>query len=138
MKLYMKLTILFLGHLILCTSFGYASAQEPERKWTDYRKDTMDVEYYYDQEAILRPSKNVIQVWRKRVFPPSQHQKEIVTLDEINCRSQQYRTLELRVIRWDGTIQTSSKPAGWQKIWAGSPEEYFLDEVCKEKPKSPE
>ncbi len=138
MKLYIKLTILFLVHLILCMSFGYASAQEPERKWTNYRKDTMDVEYYYDQEAVLRPSKNVIQVWRKRVFPTREHQKEIVTFDEINCRLQQYRTLELRVIRWDDTIQTSSKPTPWQKIWAGSSEEYLLDEVCMEKPKPPE
>jgi len=48
-------------------------------------------------------------LWRKRTFPTWAFQKEIVTLDELNCRQARYRTRELRVTNWDGSSQTSDK-----------------------------
>ena len=65
------------------------------------------------------------------MFPEWAKQKEIVTLDEFNCRQTQYRTHQLKVTRWDGKTQTSDKVTPWAKIYSASPEEYLLGEYCK-------
>jgi hypothetical protein len=132
MRLPKKLAILFLAQFIICTGMLCASAQETQRKWTSYAKDYHEVEYFYDKDAVTRVSKYVIQVWRKRVFPAKSPQKEIVALDEINCRLQKYRSLELYVTAWDGSTKISKRPGVWATIWAKSAEEYHLDTDCKE------
>jgi hypothetical protein len=137
MKPCKKLAALLLAHLIICMSALYLSAEEAERKWTSYGKDAQEIEYYYDKDAIARPSANIIQVWRKRVFPQRSAQRDIVALDEINCRLQKYRALELHVTTWDGSTQITKKPGPWGTIWSKSAEEYFLDTHCKEPAANP-
>jgi hypothetical protein len=132
MKPRKKLAALLLACLVMCMSALYLSAEEVERKWTSYWKDTQDVEYFYDKDAIERPSANILQVWRKRVFPQRAAQREIVALDEINCRLQQHWALELQVTAWDGTTRITKKLGPAATIWPNSPEEYFLDTICKE------
>ena len=100
------------------------------RTWTRYFRNDDGVEWYLD-EGALQPSRSVVQMWRKRVFPSWALQKEIVTLDEINCREARYRTRELRVTRWDGTSQTSDSVTPWANAFSGSPEEYLMSEYCK-------
>jgi hypothetical protein len=70
-------------------------------------------------------------MWRKREFPPGAAQKEIVTLDEIDCRKTRYRTLELRVTYWDGTTGRSDNATQWVKIYKNSSEAYLMGEHCK-------
>ena len=100
------------------------------RTWTRYFRNDDGVEWYLD-EGALQPSRTVLEMWRKCVFPRWALQKEIVTLDEINCRETRYRTRELRVTRWDGTSQTSDKVTPWANVYSGSPEEYLMNEYCK-------
>jgi hypothetical protein len=132
MKPCKKLAALLLAHLIICMSALYLSADEAERKWTSYGKDLQEIEYFFDKDAIARPAANIIQVWRKRVFPQRSAQREIVALDEINCRLQKFRALELHVTAWDGSTKISNKLGPWATIWSKSAEEHFLDTVCKE------
>ena len=110
-----------------------SSSEEAGRKWTSYARDE-GTEYFYDKDAIAQPSTGLLRVWRKRAFPSGAAQKEILTLDEIDCRKVQYRTLELRVTYWDGRTQISDKPTRWAKIWENSTEEYLLDEHCPSNP----
>jgi len=70
-------------------------------------------------------------MWRKRVFPSWAFQKEIVTLDDLDCREARYRTREVRVAHWDGAAQTSDEITAWANIYSSSPEEYLMDEYCK-------
>jgi hypothetical protein len=70
-------------------------------------------------------------MWIKREFPPGAAQKEIVTLDEIDCREAQYRTLELRVTYRDGRTGRTDKATEWVKIYENSNEEYLMGEYCK-------
>jgi hypothetical protein len=70
-------------------------------------------------------------MWRKRVFPSWAFQKEIVTLDELNCQEARYRTRELRVTYGDGKTQTSDKVTPWANVFSSSPEEYLMNEYCK-------
>jgi hypothetical protein len=100
------------------------------RTWTRYFRNDDGVEWYLD-EGALQPSRSIVQMWRKRVFPRWALQREIVTLDEINCREARYRTRELRVTRWDGTSQTSDKVTPWANVFSSSPEEYLMNEHCK-------
>ena len=108
-----------------------SSAGEDGRKWTSYTTDDGDTKYFYDKDAIMRSSNNIIQMWRKREFPPGAAQERIVTLDEIDCRKTQYRTLELRVTYSDGTTGRSNEATRWVKIHANSSEEYLMRENCK-------
>ncbi len=106
-------------------------APDDGRKWTRYMTDDYDVRYFIDEGGILKPSKEVIQFWRKREFPPGSSQRRILTFDEINCRRQEFRTVELQVTYADGRIGKSTEPTRWVKIWANSGEEYLMDEYCK-------
>jgi hypothetical protein len=100
------------------------------RTWTQYFRNDDGVEWFLD-EGSLKLSGSVIELWRKTVFPRWAFQNEIVTLDEINCRQQRYRTRELRVTLWDGKTQTSDKVTPWANIYSASPEEYLMGEHCK-------
>ena len=133
MKLSKRLVVLLLVHCIVCASALYSgAAEELERKWTSYMRDREGgVEYFYDKEALMKPSKELIQVWRKRVFPAGAAQKEIVTLDEIDCRGARYRSLELHVTYWDGTAERYDRVSPWARVYENSPEEYLMEEDCK-------
>ncbi len=100
------------------------------RTWTLYFRNDDGVQWFLDEET-LQPSSGLLQMWRKRMFPQWAFQKEIVTLDEINCRQARYRTKELRVTNWNGTYQTSDKITPWANVFSGSPEAYLMDEYCK-------
>ncbi len=108
-----------------------SSACEGGRKWTKYKTDEDDVKYFYDEDAVIRSSGNIIQVWRKREFPSGAGQRLLVTLEEIDCRQAQYRTLELCVTYWDGTTGRSDKPTKWIKIYENTHQSYFMSEYCK-------
>jgi hypothetical protein len=100
------------------------------RTWTRYFSNDDGVEWLLDKSA-LQPSSGVIQMWRKRVFPRWAYQKEIVTLDDLNCSEARYRTRDLRVTYWDGASQTSDKVTPWANVFSGSTEEYLMNEYCK-------
>ena len=138
MNLSGKLVTLCAAHLVVCISIVCTGAQETDRTWTKYATDSKEVEYYFDKDAVARPDTDILHVWRKRVFPQRSPMKEILALDEFNCRLQQYRALELHVTGRDGSIQVTKRVGPWATIWVNSPEEYFLDKTCKEKPATPE
>jgi hypothetical protein len=96
-----------------------------------YMEDAHGVEYFYDKDTIAHPSKDLVQMWRKREFSSGASQKEIVALDEIDCRGARYRSLELRVTDRDGAIRTFDKATSWVKVYVDSAEEYLMDKYCK-------
>lgn len=97
-------------------------------------RDEDGAEYFYDNEAITQPAKGILRMWRKREFQSQSAQKEIVTLDEIDCVKGQYRTLGLRVTRWDGRVEISEKPTSWSRVYENSVEEYLIHEHCASGP----
>jgi len=101
------------------------------RTWTRYFANDDGLEWFLDEGPPLQPSRDVVQMWRKRVFPSWAFQKEIVTLDDLDCREARYRTRELRVTYWDGKTQTSDKVTPWANVFSSSPEEYLMNEYCK-------
>jgi hypothetical protein len=132
-KLSKTLAVLLLAQVVVCMSTVYSSAaEEPERKWISYmRNEDTSLEYFYDKDALVKTSKNVLQVWRKRVFAPGSAQKEIVTFDQIDCREAEYRSLQLSVTYWDGTAKTFDKVSPWAHVYTNSAEEYLMDQHCK-------
>jgi hypothetical protein len=125
-----RLCVLVFCLLLFGCIFLSAHAEETERKWTSYAEDEKGVKYFFDKEAMSGPTAEVIKVWKRRVFPRKSAQQEIITLDEINCRKQQYRTVELHVKNWDNSTEEFKKPSRWITIYRGYPEEYFLEEFC--------
>jgi hypothetical protein len=100
------------------------------KAWTRYFRNDDGVEWFLE-EAPPSVSGNTLTMWRRRTFPTWAFQKEIVTLDELNCRQARYRTRELKVTNWDGSSQTSDKVTPWAPVISNSPEDYLMKELCK-------
>jgi hypothetical protein len=116
-----------------------------ERKWEFYQKDNGGVSYYFDKGSVTFPSKNVIHVWRRRVFPEgaadarhiSSNMKEITAIDEFDCSAGRYRSLEVQGLKWDGsTTELFRRPSPWGIVYEGTAEDYFLDNYCDQAKKS--
>jgi hypothetical protein len=106
-------------------------SDEAGRKWTSYAEDGNGIQYFYDKDTIAHPSKELVRLWRRRQFPSGAGQKEIVSLDEIDCRGARHRSVELRVTYRDGTIRTFDKITPWAKVYEDSAEDYLMKEQCK-------
>jgi len=129
-----KTTVVVIVSLLITVMFGaqVAGAEETAHKWQEYTKDLYGLTYYYDKDNITFPSAGVLKVWRKRDFPVRAGQKSIISLDEIDCFRQKYRSVHIEVIRWDDTIEAHDKIQDWMTIWGETSEEWFLDNTCKE------
>ena len=103
-----------------------------ERKWEIYASDRHMVDYYVDKESVTFPSRTLVRAWRKRVFPPKSPQKEILTLDEVDCNNARYRTLETQGVYWNGTTTAFKVISQWTTVYEGTPDEAFFLDRCKE------
>jgi hypothetical protein len=101
------------------------------RAWTLYFRNDDGLEWFLDEGPPLKPSRDQVQMWRRRVFPSWAFQKEIVTLDDLDCREARFRTRELRVTYQDGTTRTSDRVTPWANVFSGSAEDYLMQEYCK-------
>jgi hypothetical protein len=118
-----------------------SNIQWGERKWEVYGKDNNGTTHYLDKSSISYPAKSMIHVWRRRVFPQptagirevrSSH-KEIVALDEMDCKGEKYRSLESQGINWDGTPTVVwKKPTPWTPIYDDSADDRILRDYCKQ------
>lgn len=117
-----------------------------ERKWEEYGRDGNGVVHYLDKSSISYPSKHIIHVWRKRVFPEriegarkvkSSH-KAIISYDEVNCTTEKYRALETQGINWDDTTtKIFTTPTPWTPVFENTADELLLQDYCKEAQKAP-
>jgi hypothetical protein len=123
--------ILFVWATSVFSSF-VMGAEELDHKWLEYNKDGRGLTYFYDKENITYPSSGMIKVWRKREFPVRAGQKAIISWDEIDCFKQKFRSVQMQVVQWDDTMETFNRVQDWMTIWGESPEEWFLDNTCKE------
>jgi hypothetical protein len=117
--------------LIGSTMDSFAQDKVAEAKWEKYDSDRNDVQYSYDKGSLSFPKTNLVQVLRQRVFPPGASYTKIITLDQIDCNKQKYRTLEIKVTNKDGSTQEFKKASEWAYIYVGMPEDYFLRDHCK-------
>jgi hypothetical protein len=103
-----------------------------ERKWEQYGEDNAGVIYFFDRESITFPGKGVIHVWRKRQLSGSAKSlKEITSFDEIDCRADKFRTLELQGLNPDGTTtEIYKKPSVWTNIFQESADDFFIIKFC--------
>ncbi len=110
-----------------------------ERTWEFYAKDNGGVSYYFDKGAVSFPSRNIIHVWRRKVFSAqtatarhtASNQKEIIAFEEFDCTQDRYRSLEVQGLNWDGTTtQIFRKPSPWTPIFPDMADDYFLDNYC--------
>ena len=126
------LRLAFLSLLLLGVSTGaWAQTKDADVKWERYDRDENGVRYLYDKRSLSFPETNMLRVRRQRVFPAESSYKSIVTLDEIDCYKQKYRTLEITVTNKDGSVEEFKKVSQWAYIYVGMPEDYFLREHCK-------
>jgi hypothetical protein len=104
-----------------------------ERKWESYAEDNGGVQYFFERESLDHTTKDLIYVWRKRIFPgKSSSQKEITSFDEIDCRTEKYRSLELQGLNWDDTTTIIYKrPTPWTPIFTDTPDYYFFNNFCR-------
>lgn len=102
-------------------------------KWERYDTDETGVKYSYDKGSISYPTPSTLQLWRQRIFPLDAAYENVITLDQIDCDKQKYRTIEINVTNKDGSTEEFKKVSQWAYIYVGMPEDYFLRELCKQK-----
>jgi hypothetical protein len=107
--------------------------QGPGNDWKNVGSDLRNVEHYFDTGSITQTPEGFLRIWRKRIFPEKSAQQAIISLDEIDCRAQKYRTIKTQVIQRDGTLSPLYlAKTDWIVIFSESAEEYFLDNECKQ------
>lgn len=108
-----------------------AGSKDTKQKWEFYGESHNGIRCHYDKGSVIQLSDNTVRVLRKRTFPQGAAQKEIITLDEIDCRLRTFRTIELTIRNNDDSLETFSKVSGWSKIYGQTPEAYLLTDICK-------
>lgn len=101
-------------------------------KWENVDADEMGVKHFFSNEGVGYPAKNRVIVWLKRVFPERASQKEIISLADIDCREERYRTHRMIVVGRDNAVVTSAKLSEWLEIYGGSPESDIMHKLCAE------
>jgi hypothetical protein len=124
---------------------GASTIEWGERNWEYYARDNNGIVHYLDKSAISYPSKYIIHVWRRRVFPEaapgsrnvrSSH-KEIIAYDEMDCKTEKYRSLESQGVNWDGTTtQIFRTPMPWTPTFDDTADDLVLQQYCKEAAKA--
>lgn len=105
-----------------------------ERKWEQYGEDKNGTVYFFERESVMYPAKGIIHVWRKRQLSGStKGLKEITSFDEIDCRTDKFRSLELQGVNYDDTKTVIfKKPSMWSTIFQDSADEYITNQFCKD------
>jgi hypothetical protein len=104
-----------------------------QKEWKEHARVKLGIQYYYEKDSIEYPSRGMMKIWRKRVLPARMSDKEIISLDQFDCKEQKYRSVFIQVVRKNDMVDTFKKPSeDWNQIFPDSPEEYFLDIYCKE------
>ena len=121
--------------------FGYAEVWGAD--WKFYTNGVYG-DYFYDAEAITRPSKGIVRVWVKveyslrgaheMIRELGKEYKNInyaKVLHEINCSDRKWRTLSLTRYSKEGeVINSSSREGEWGRIFPESLGEALYKWVC--------
>ncbi|MBA4416395.1 MAG: hypothetical protein C0392_00575 [Syntrophus sp. (in: bacteria)] len=111
--------------------------QIADKKWEEHARNKLNTIFYYEKETVSYPSRGFIRVWRKRVLPYRMVDKEIISLEEIDCKRDKHRSIFIQVVRKDDKVETFKKPSpDWAAIFPGSPEESLMDKYCGEASKA--
>ncbi|HVN25100.1 MAG TPA: hypothetical protein VMT71_14095 [Syntrophorhabdales bacterium] len=104
---------------------------EADRKWASIGEDGNRIQYFYDKAAVVFPTQGFVRIWKKREFPSGAAQREIVSLDEIDCREARYHSLEVRVTYREGMTRNFAQASPWTKVYQDSAEEYLMNQFCQ-------
>jgi len=109
-----------------------AVMEEPPDKWEQFDTDESNVKYFLNKESVSYPARNRIRFWLRRVFPERASQKEIISLNELNCNEQRYRSIHTLITKRDGSVESFTKTTPWINIYRSTSEGYFQDKFCEE------
>jgi len=104
-----------------------------DKKWEEHTRNKLGTIFYYEKETVSYPARGFVKVWRKRVLPSRMADKEIISLEEIDCKKDKHRSIFMQVVRKNDTVETFKKPSpDWAAIFPESPEEALMDKYCVE------
>ena len=133
-----RLGVLFIGLLIL----GYSDVWGANWKLFNHDEKSFD---YYDAEGIIRPSKNIVRVWVKRVYTKEgvidavqKLGKRFATVShdidllEINCADKKQHFLYMSSYSEKGEIiHSENQTTEWNFIVPESVGEAFFKKICE-------
>jgi hypothetical protein len=106
--------------------------QPRERRWVVYGMSSAGVSLLVDKGSVTPMSNGILQFWRRRTFPERSYQKEIISLEEVDCRRNKYRTLEVQGVYWDGRHEGSKAATSWTRFYDDTTEDRLFLDTCKE------
>ena len=115
---------IFIGIVLFCFSEGLGA------DWKIYASSNDEGTYFYDTEGVRQVSKDIVQVWEKRVFPPEKVQRYVgkfglkykeldygIRLLELNCNERKFRSLQATYYKKDGLIDHFNFEAMGASVW---------------------
>jgi hypothetical protein len=139
-----KLGVILIG---LCI-FDYAEVWGAD--WKQWIRISDESIYYYDTESITHPSKNIVRVWTKYIFPEEGIRKRMKTgekiagiedvldcrlsLYEVNCAQRMAREVSVFTYSMTGKFLPAYSDVflkDWFLIEPESMAEILLKKVCK-------
>jgi hypothetical protein len=116
-------TLIFIGLLLFCCSEGVGA------DWKLYASNDEGT-YFYDTEGVRQISRDITEVWEKRVFPPKKVQRYVekfglkykeldygIRLLEVNCNERKFRSLQATYYKKDGFIDHLNFEAMGASVW---------------------
>ena len=113
-------------------SASSSTVEWKDRTWNNYFEDK-GIVYYVEKQSVSYPRPNIVHMWRKRTFPNNKvsSHKEVISLDEIDCYKEKFRSLQLRALGWDDTATpVYQRPSPWANIYEGTAEDILILDYC--------
>jgi hypothetical protein len=123
----MTLLIIVLACILCSTSNA--------ENWKKYFTNRAHIEFFYDQDSIVFPNKDIVLVWAKSApletadFKPWM---EWLELREIDCTRRRYKTLQGRVLYKDKPME-QLKESSWVYLEPGELYDAFYRTVCQQR-----
>lgn len=127
----------FLSLLLFCAL--PTNAEEPEKEWQLFLRDTPYSIRYYNVETLVYDPSDLVRVWTKTIPTESGNRQieEISTLWEIDCPKKVFRNLHTKVKYRNGHTEEVRAAYEWTsiqpEIWIGT----LHGIVCTRRPQNP-
>ncbi|HOP86064.1 MAG TPA: hypothetical protein PLM71_02765 [Syntrophorhabdaceae bacterium] len=103
-KIYL-LSTAFISIIVCLILFNFPKSSLAE-KWILFYNSQDEEKYYFDQESIEKPDKNIVRVWQRKVMVVNDKEEEVEkTRVEIDCKKNTYKMLK------EDSKESKAKPA---------------------------
>lgn len=127
----------WLGSFVIVAVCLLCSKSDAEN-WKKFFTNQANYEFFYDQDSVVYPDKNTVQVWYKSAPNEAAENKawaQWLELREVDCTRRRYKLLQGRVFYTDKPMKTLEE-SSWIYLEPGDLYDAFYKSVCSQTKRS--